>query len=547
LRLAIYHGYELSGSGSNEYTRYLARTLAALGHHVALICHEPNPAVFRFVSRASSYSIEGEPRLLFRRDGDGPGSVALHQLPRTSCSPVYLKDKQRAGNVKAFPELTAAELNEYHAAGAAVVARALRDDRCELLHVNHLVYQPRIALDACRHAGVPFYIVPHGSSIEYTVRRDSRYVDAARRAIEGSTGLVWISREVRDRVLDLFPDLRSGILDKSRSVGVGTDTSLFQPLAPDERPGAFSELAATHARGGKTAEQRAELRRLLDGGEIDAVRRYRDAYDHGLPDDDLPAMMERIPSGDDLLLFVGALTCGKGVQSLIAAMPAILEKNPSAHLLIVGSGSYREVLEALTHALDNGDEELFDRLVSAGRELERDAGSGPLEDLKSYAAEAVNRKCLFGGKRRLSRHVHFLGRLDHARLRWLFPCCRLALVPSIVKEASPLVFYEALANGVLPAGSYHSGLRDGLDELRPLLPGAVWERMKLPADPARRVAGIAESVLGLLGDEATARLGSRLRRLAEQRYDWKAVAATLVEAVSWWAAERHGWRGSCLG
>jgi len=547
LRLAIYHGYELSGSGSNEYTRYLARTLAALGHDISLICHEPNPAVFRFVSRATSYSVEGEPRLLFRRDGDGPGSVALHQLPRTSCYPVYLEDKQRAGNVKAFPELTATELNEYHAAGAAVVERAILDDRCELLHVNHLVYQARIALDACRRAGVPYYIVPHGSSIEYTVRRDPRYVDAARRAILGSTGLVWISPEVRDRVLGLFPDLRSEILDRSRSVGVGTDTSLFQPLAPDERPGAFSELAAAHARGGKTAKQRSELRRLLDGGEIESVRRYRDAYDHKLPDDDLPAILDRIPPEDDLLLFVGALTCGKGVQSLIAAMPGILDRNPRAHLLIVGSGSYREVLEALTHSLSSGNEDLYDRLVSAGRELERDAGSGPLEDLKIHAKNAANRKQMFGSKGRLSRHVHFLGRLDHARLRWLFPCCRLAIVPSIVKEASPLVFYEALANGVLPVGTYHSGLRDGLDELRPLLPGSVWERMKLPADPASRVAGIAECVTALLGDDATAHLGSRLRRLAEQRYDWQVVAATLVEVVSWWAAERRGWRGSCLG
>ena len=109
------------------------------------------------------------------------------------------------------------------------------------------------------------------------------------------------------------------------------------------------------------------------------------------------------------------------------------------------------------------------------------------------------------------------------------------------------MFYEALANGVLPAGTYHSGLRDGLDELRPLLPGSVWERMKLPADPASRVAGIAECVTALLGDDATAHLGPRLRRLAEQRYDWQVVAATLVEVVSWWAAERHGWRGSSLG
>ena len=32
LKISLYHGYELTGSGSNEYTRYLSRTLAQLGH-----------------------------------------------------------------------------------------------------------------------------------------------------------------------------------------------------------------------------------------------------------------------------------------------------------------------------------------------------------------------------------------------------------------------------------------------------------------------------------------------------------------------------------
>ena len=30
LKIALYHGYELTGTGSNEYTRYLSRTLAQL-------------------------------------------------------------------------------------------------------------------------------------------------------------------------------------------------------------------------------------------------------------------------------------------------------------------------------------------------------------------------------------------------------------------------------------------------------------------------------------------------------------------------------------
>jgi len=43
LKIGIFHGYELTGSGSNEYTHYLARALAAAGHEIHIICREPVP------------------------------------------------------------------------------------------------------------------------------------------------------------------------------------------------------------------------------------------------------------------------------------------------------------------------------------------------------------------------------------------------------------------------------------------------------------------------------------------------------------------------
>ena len=44
MRVAIFHGFELTGSGSNEYTRYLSRVLARQGHDVHVLCREPDPA-----------------------------------------------------------------------------------------------------------------------------------------------------------------------------------------------------------------------------------------------------------------------------------------------------------------------------------------------------------------------------------------------------------------------------------------------------------------------------------------------------------------------
>ncbi len=52
MRVAIFHGFELTGSGSNEYTRYLSRALARQGHDVHVLCREPDPASIPHVARA---------------------------------------------------------------------------------------------------------------------------------------------------------------------------------------------------------------------------------------------------------------------------------------------------------------------------------------------------------------------------------------------------------------------------------------------------------------------------------------------------------------
>ena len=43
MRLVIWHGYLLEGTGSNVYTREVARAWAGLGHDVRVICAESRP------------------------------------------------------------------------------------------------------------------------------------------------------------------------------------------------------------------------------------------------------------------------------------------------------------------------------------------------------------------------------------------------------------------------------------------------------------------------------------------------------------------------
>ena len=529
MRIGLYHGYELTGSGSNEYTRYLAQALAVAGHEVHVLCREFSPADIPQVIRALAWRPDGRSELLFERRTTSPG-YTLHQLPHGAIRPVYLTDKQREGDVKAFIDLDDDELAAYHAHEETLLRAILETCRLDVLQANHLVYQPVAALGPCRETGTPLVIYPHGSAIEYTVKKDERYLRLAEKAVAECDGIIFGNHEVRDRVLGLYPGLRERILAKTRIVGVGVDTRLFRPVARRDRGAAIEALIATQGGGGKEPLQTTELHSRLADGDLQATRDYWDAYDHSRPDADLNDHLRRIPWDRNILLFVGALTVGKGLQSLITALPAIRSAAPDTHLVIVGAGAYREVLEALVFAIAGHDRELLSELCARGQDLDRNEQSGPWSDVEAYLAREDNMASLLKHGDDLDQHVHFLGRLDHDRLRHLFPCADLAVFPSVVPEAYPLVLMESLANGVLPVVSDFSGFADGIAELTPLLGETVTGRMKIPMDDTVRIESLVDNLTDLLEEKVDMERGRALRFIAEEHYDWRLRADQMVEA-----------------
>ena len=513
MRIGLYHGYELVGSGSNEYTRYLSRSLARLGHEVHLFCREPHPERVEHVSRALAWDADGRSRELFARNLST--TCVVHQLPHGPVRPVYLDDQQRDGNVKAFTALTDAELDEYHRFAVATLRLALAHHPVDVLHANHLVYQSSVAVEC----GVPVTVFLHGSAIEYAVRPDARMKALARGALARAEGLIGGNQEVLDRVFKLFPEDRAALQRKSVIVGVGVDTAFFQPVERARRGTVLAPLAGEH--GGKDPRLSIELTRRLDEGDFDALTGYHASYEHGRPDSDLAAKLARIPFEEGrVVLFVGALTAGKGLQGVIAAFPEVLRRHPDAHLVAVGAGAYREVLEALVHAFKTGNEPLFSHLVSCGFDLDGSELTGGWADVRGPL-----RFCPA-----LGDHVHFLGRLDHALLRYVFPCADLSVFPSIVPEAYALVLMESLSNGVLPAVSDFSGFADGLRTLEGLLGTELVDRMRLPIEPEIRVAGIAARLGDLLADTEALAQGDRLRAIAVEHFDWDVQARQMVHA-----------------
>lgn len=108
----------------------------------------------------------------------------------------------------------------------------------------------------------------------------------------------------------------------------------------------------------------------------------------------------------------------------------------------------------------------------------------------------------------------------------MFPCCDIAIFPSVVAEAGPLVSLEALASGCFPLGTYFEGVGASIDAVAESLPAKDAQWMKLSPDEDQTVMDIVTNVSGAIALEAKHRYA--LRTVAVERYEWKSVAARLA-------------------
>lgn len=123
-----------------------------------------------------------------------------------------------------------------------------------------------------------------------------------------------------------------------------------------------------------------------------------------------------------------------------------------ARLLVVGYGTFREGLEALTLALSTGDQRATRLLVEGGRLFEG-GSEGPMEHFE-LSGELLSKA------EGLDSYVEFVGPLYHKELAKLLPAAEVAVVPSIFPETFGLVAAEFAAAGVVPFVADHSGLRE---------------------------------------------------------------------------------------
>ena len=232
MKVLIFHGYLLRGTGSNIYNTSLCRALARLGHEVHLLCQERHA-----------------------EELDLPAGVHIHNPDIGEILPVYVADRYEGFTALPFPDLDDAQLDHYVEANVAAVREVAERVRPDVALANHLIMGP-VVLARGLEGRVPYAVKIHGSALEYTVRPNpERFLPYALEGLEGAAGVLVGSRHTAESLWEVtgLPDLPA----RTRLGPPGVDVHTFRP-APAGRGGR-----------GATAPGRAPGRRR--GGRVGRV------------------------------------------------------------------------------------------------------------------------------------------------------------------------------------------------------------------------------------------------------------------------------------
>ncbi len=184
MRILLWHGYLLGGTGSNVYTRMLAREWSRAGHDVTVLSQEPVPTRYDLGTALS-----------LRPDVGG-------------LLPVYVLDRYEGYEVRRLQDCTRAELDTWVDANASALRDLLPAD---VVFTNHVLLGGPVGAAA----GAPFAVKAHGSELEYSMRGNAALsawgaeaLAAARATFVGSAHIRAVLEEVcghTNRVFEVPP------------------------------------------------------------------------------------------------------------------------------------------------------------------------------------------------------------------------------------------------------------------------------------------------------------------------------------------------------
>jgi glycosyltransferase involved in cell wall biosynthesis len=518
VRILVFHGYLLGGTGSNVYNARLAAAFVNQGHEVHLLSQDRHPERQEFVDAVGDWD-DGvlKVRPVRGHDAETAARCTVYRPNIGGLLPVYVADRYEGIEARTFAECDDEQIADYIQANVAAVSELVGRVAPDAALANHLVMGP-VILSRALGGRVPYAVKVHGSALEYTVKPEpQRFLPFAREGLADANGVLVGSHHTAQSLWQALDD--DSVRRRTRLGPPGVDIERFAPRDPLQASAALAALAARLQTGGEPSGQPAGA---------DAFARDERASGEAL------ARLD--PAGEDrLVVFVGKLIVSKGVDLLLAAWPLVLEQVPSARLVVVGFGAYRDGFQALLAALVAGDVERAKEIASAGRSLEDDGVQArPLEYLLAFLdqlrGETLARYLAAASS--LEDRVVLTGRLDHEELADLLPTCEAMVVPSTFPEAFGMVAAEAAACGVLPVSAAHSGLAEVSDALAQAVPEQIAGLLSFPLSD-RAVQALASRVVGWLQadprEHAAARAG--LVETVRERWSWDGVARGVIAAA----------------
>jgi glycosyltransferase involved in cell wall biosynthesis len=256
VRILLWHGYLLGGTGSNVYTRALARGWSLAGHDVVVFSQEPRP---------EQYDL---------------GNASTVRPEIGGLLPVFVLDRYEGLEARRLPDLTAEECERYVELNAEALRQHLPAD---LVFANHvLLGGPVAAATGARHA-----VKAHGSELEYAIRGNEELAAWARESLAGAEAVFVGSQHIRQVLEEVV-----GHVDRVHEVPPGVDVEEFRPEPHEEALAALIDEARRDQHGDE---------RLPDEGNAERFAEF-------------------FATDEPTVLYFGKLLYNKGVHLLLEAL-----------------------------------------------------------------------------------------------------------------------------------------------------------------------------------------------------------------------------------
>jgi glycosyltransferase involved in cell wall biosynthesis len=263
MRILVWHGYLLGGTGSNVYTRQLAREWSNAGHDVTVLCQEPHPELYDV------------------------GSAEVVRPDVGGLLPTFVLDRYEGYDVKLLQDCTRDELDRWVEANAAAVRERLPAD---LVFANHVLLGGPVAAAT----GAPHVVKAHGSELEYSMRGRPELGAWGREALAGANAVFVGSAHIREVLEDVV-----GHVDRVHEVPPGVDVDEWRPRPREEAlAGLLSESRRDPPNPGNANE------RLPDEGNAERLAAF-------------------LAGDTPTVVYFGKLLYNKGVHVLLEALRGV--------------------------------------------------------------------------------------------------------------------------------------------------------------------------------------------------------------------------------